>query len=82
MSNIMWFLNLNGLLFLVVFPVFTTCGAPLAECTLAQPRKTPAVFAPMKFKPHNPPILWNEVGVGCNLWKGIWYLYGPRVSMF
>ena len=56
------------------FPVFTTCGAPQAECTLAQPSKTQEICAPSEFKPHNPPILWKEAG--------IWYLYGPHVSMF
>ena len=79
-------------MFPVGFPVFTTCGAPQAECTVAQPRKTTAICAPIEFKPHNPPILWKEVGIKYPpvlpylvspwVWKGIWYLYGSHVSMF
>ena len=50
-------------MFPVEFPVFTICGAPQAECTLAQPSKTPEICAPSEFKLHNPPILWEEAGV-------------------
>ena len=50
-------------MFPIGFPVFTTCGAPQTECTQARPRKTPVACALMEFKPHNPPILWTEVGI-------------------
>ena len=55
-------INIANIMFPVGFPVFTTCGAPHVECTLAQPRKTPAICSPVssKFKAHNPPILWKR----------------------
>ena len=82
-------------MFPVGFPVFITCGAPHAEWTLAQPSKTPAVCAPMEFKPLNPQFCgrkrvsyirlreWVGGGGLCQFMeRGIWYFYGPHVGMF
>ena len=77
--------TLKRFMFPVGIPVFTTCCAPQTECTLAQPRKTLVVCAPMEFKPHCWPILWMEVCyhsllVGLGLGLGVGGGGGSRVG--
>ena len=64
MSNILWFLNLKGLCFLLGF-----LSSPLAvyhrqSAPLHNPARTrQSVPQSMEFKPHDPPMLWMEAGV-------------------